>query len=281
MLGLSTPWQLKVQYSTSCRVLAYSFYFIIPGLLLYLATYVSQSQFSPIEGVLITRFAVIAVIEIYTNAYMYNSCNRKFTRFCEVFFLSNEEYLDTTSNAEMINCCREFLLFLVTVASFVCWIIDVYIIRFDFVPFIGVFRDIVVLLIRLQWSLCMHRVDERISNVKRLVTTVLRPNCSNGSIGSTTNLDKVDTIAAVYRTVADSRRSLDEYFGVHMAFNVCTTLFVIVTSFYLSWKLCVEFKDQLLSYYVLTRSCLSLIDILIIAIIGEHAKTEVSQFDFV
>lgn len=146
-------------------------------------------------------------------------------------------------------------------------------------------RYAVILPINLQWSLCMHHVDNQISKLKRTMKNVLQPtnaqctsSLSNDNVPQIKriNLEKVDSVVRVYRMLADKRHSVIDYYGVYIVFDICVRVYSLVLGAYFSWYVFVAVPIDARNYSVFIRLNVQLLYIILLALTCVAADKEVS-----
>ena len=102
---------------------------------------------------------------------------------------------------------------------------------------------LVSLTISLQWAICMQRVGADLSKVKQLLKYAVSCNkpmvtsSDNDDVTNTcdVNLHVLDTAIGAYRTVCDTYRLVNEYYGVHIVCSMTVLIFRELKNPYLIW----------------------------------------------
>ena len=125
--------------------------------------------------------------------------------------------------------------------------------------------------------------------MKQLIKTSLEPyeadvtQCT-GSLPENTyvkakriTLDKIDSVVEVYRMLVEKRRSVNEYYGIHILFSIVILSFGVTTGVYVLWYQCRKYTTMLNKCFVITRVSLRLVHVTLVALIGESDDQEVKK----
>lgn len=282
----SSPWSTNVQLSASRKVYAFIIYFLIISIL-YLSKFELIANSKSIGRVLIEILVVFTATEICVIIHGYNIFSKRFNKFKQEYF-ANERHLEKVLSRNGENCYEPFLLCVINLVTIVLSAITCY---YHFVPaiFITIVRRTIALPIKLQWSLCMYRVDSQIHEVKRIMERALESYELNNSQRRITqnnrdtvqvdglNLETFETVVKVYRMLVEKRHAVSKYYGVQIALNICLIVSSLIIGCFYSWGLAVHTTNREHNYFLITKLCLFLMDITIIASICQFANRTVRK----
>lgn len=162
--------------------------------------------------------------------------------------------------------------------------------KFSFIKLLMILRRLVVLSIMLQWSLCMCDVDGQFSRIRRLVKVSLEPDydLSNAPRKATStdrnsarikriSIEKFTTAMEVYRMVTERRRSVNDYYATHIAFNIGNLIYSVVVSAYSCWFKISRATGGISGRFAFVKMCFDMVNIWLVASICEAGTKQVND----
>lgn len=292
LLGFASPWNVSVQTSIVKKL--YS-------LILYVVTcagfYATESFTFWNSSLIVYRLAqcsvILILVETFLNAYNYNTLSGTFFRFNRRY-TKNERYLscilqNAANRTGLKNFDKVLLLCLLNcLGLLVNSIVAFY--TFSFIKFLMILRRLVVLSITLQWSLCMCDVDDQFSRIRRLVKVSLEPDHVPNNVprkASSTDrnnawfkqisVEKFATVIEVYRMVTERRRSVNDYYAIHLAFNIGTIIYSVVVSAYSYWFKISRARNGISGHFAFFKMCVDVVNVWLIASICEAGTKQVNH----
>lgn len=234
--------------------------------------------------IMVKNIAIFLTIEMYVYIYKFNVFSETSTKFREAFFADEKrlKFILKYTSVSQGNCYKELLLCSSNFLSIAFSLTSLYT-QFSLVTLVIVIRRLMATPIKLQWMLCMQLVDSQINKLKGLMKTTLEPSGANNAQNSDPpryrnkiiNVEKVDSVVHVYRMLAEKRNSLNRYYGFHLAFNICITVYSLILGTYNVWSAAVLNVDSQWNYFFMIKLLFFIIDVVIIASICESANKKV------
>lgn len=274
LLGFSSPWAAHANASILCK--AYSY---VTQVVTCLTLNVAQFDVSRNLNSIIYRLGgyliYLVSFETIINAFAYNRYGKNFQRFLENFF-RHEDYLNSTllsreKREGIKDHCKELLLCLANLLSFLGVLCIVYH-SFSLIQIVGILRNMVGFEMALQWSLCMHAVDRKLSDVHSLLKATLR------DTSGTSRRKRIETVVKVYRIVAKRRKHVNEHYGPYVAVNICVTLYTFIVLTYICWYKVARVAGKISWWLILVELFVDLVAIVLKAAICEEGTSKVKQW---
>lgn len=290
LLGIASPWlAAPLQHSGAYTAYAYLLY-VTPGVMSCLIITMMGQFKSYIIADFLKLNIVLYTIEIYANIYFYSSAVRNSNTFTQSPG-KNEERLISIFKAINIegfkvNFSKSFVIALMNANVLVIRTFSLNFVNFPYI-FINVFRQLIVLTLSLQWSLCMQYLGSRLSECRKLLKTSLAghsPNSASDNGVKSINLNTLQTAIGVYRSVADDNAIINDYYNIHLLFNVTIITTRLLRYPYMIWYRFTRpdiFSEGIWNFiYFLLFITMTLCDVFIIAtkaLISECISRKVSQ----
>lgn len=246
LLGFSSPW-----YAATKRTAVYNCYtFVLYSLPIIMAGFeiFIRFRFANIKSKLLNTSFVSSVAEVYFNVYFYHLSAERVNNFIECYNKNRKRLKNifkTVSVKHYSDTSKISVIIIMTLAHAIVIGLRVMSLSttnvYYSVP--NILRYCFALALSVQWAIYMHRLQSDLSAVGNMLKTAFNRFSSMPPPPHPLEYDEVASIrfddfeAAVhaYRIVADDYRLADDYYGAHIAFDICHSAFQAIKNPYLIW----------------------------------------------